>query len=92
MDGITAAASAPGGLVANLAGGSGVSLTEAIGTLAEVMGAGVSVERLESQAGDVRDTWASIEVAQKELGYMPNVGLADGLAAEFEWVRGRLRG
>lgn len=87
VDGLIAAAGAPAGTVANLAGGSRVSLAEAVVTLGEAMDTEVGVEHLGVQAGDVRDTWASIEVAERVLGYEPKVGLAEGLAAEVEWFR-----
>ncbi len=89
VDGIIAAAAAPAGMVANLAGGSRVSLVDVIDTLADFMGVAIRVDRQPRQAGDVRDTWASIEVAQKVLNYGPEVGLAEGLAAEVAWLRER---
>lgn len=87
VDGLVAAADAPAGTVANLAGGSRVSLMDAIATLADVADEPIAIEHVGTQAGDVRDTFASVEVAEKVLGYAPKVGLREGLAAEFEWVR-----
>jgi UDP-glucuronate 4-epimerase len=39
------------------------------------------------QAGDVRDTYADIHRAQKDLGYQPSVGLREGLIDEVSWYR-----
>jgi len=89
VDGLVAATAAPAGTVANLAGGSRVSLVEAIRTLEDAMGQPIEIEHVGLQAGDVRDTWASIDVAQEALGYNPKVGLAEGLAAEVDWIRTR---
>lgn len=87
VEGLVAAAAAPAGTVANLAGGSRVSLTEALDVLEEVAGVKLNIERVGTQPGDVRDTLASIEVAREHLGYDPKVGLREGLAAQVAWVR-----
>jgi UDP-glucuronate 4-epimerase len=39
------------------------------------------------QAGDVRDTGTDTTKARSHLGFEPKTPLADGLAAEFEWMR-----
>jgi nucleoside-diphosphate-sugar epimerase len=41
------------------------------------------------EAGDVRDTWADVSLAQAELAYAPRRALADGLRREYEWLRAR---
>ena len=87
VEGILAAVDAPAGEVLNLGGGSRVSLVEALSVLAEVAGVDLRVDVGEQQAGDVRDTWASLEHSQKTIGYAPRVGLAKGLAAEVDWMR-----
>lgn len=89
VEGLIGALHAPPGTVANLAGGSRVSLAEAIATLERVMDRPIRVDHVGEQAGDVRDTWASIEVAQEALGYAPHVGLEQGLAAEVAWLSQR---
>lgn len=91
VDGFTAAVGAPPGTVANLAGGSRVSLADAIETLGTVLGRPVRVEHAATQAGDVRDTWASTDVARERLGYEPKVSLAEGLAAEVAWYESTVR-
>jgi UDP-glucose 4-epimerase len=85
--GILAAPSAPSGAVINLGGGHRVSLLDAIGELAAVTGREPRVAPAQSQAGDARDTWASLDLAQQLLGYSPRTGLRDGLAAEWQWLR-----
>ena len=81
IDGIVAAPGAPAGTVANLAGGARVSLLEALDVLQDVLGMPLIIEKIETQPGDVRDTWASTEGAREHLGYDPKVRLAEGLAA-----------
>jgi len=87
VDGILAAVGAPAGEVLNLGGGSRVSLTEALSVLADVAGVELRAEAGEKQAGDVRDTWASLEHAQSTIGYSPRIGLAAGLAEQVAWMR-----
>ena len=38
------------------------------------------------EAGDVRDTWASIDRAADLIGYRPTTDLETGLAREVEWL------
>ena len=85
VSGLIAAPKAPAGSVLNLGGGSRVSLSDALDVLGEVTGRKLDVSLASRQAGDVRDTWASIEKAREAIGYEPRVGLYDGLAAEWDW-------
>ena len=41
-------------------------------------------------AGDVRRTRADVSKAERELGWAPTTSLADGLAAQWEWVAARV--
>jgi nucleoside-diphosphate-sugar epimerase len=85
--GLGAAAGAPAGEVLNLGGGSRVSLLHVLDALGDVVGRAPVLDFREKQAGDVCDTWASLDHAQDVLGYQPCVSLAEGLAAEVEWLR-----
>lgn len=84
--GLVAAAGAPAGELLNLGGGSRVSLLRALEILGKVVGCAPQLDIREKQAGDVRDTWASLEHSQELIGYNPRVPLAEGLAAEVEWL------
>lgn len=86
VDGLLAAPAADPGSVFNLGGGSRVSLTGALGTLGEALGREIRVNRSGAQAGDVTDTWASVESARDKIGFVPKVTLAEGLAAQCEWM------
>jgi UDP-glucose 4-epimerase len=88
VDGVVSAlAQGSPGEVYNLGGGSRVSLNEAIDTLERVMGIRIERQHGDSQKGDVRDTLADGSKARSELGFAPSVGLEEGLAREFEWLR-----
>jgi nucleoside-diphosphate-sugar epimerase len=80
---------APAGRVFNVAGGSRVTINHVIGTLEELVGQPALVDRQERQAGDQRHTWADTSAARETLGYVPRVGLHEGLATEVDWLRER---
>lgn len=85
--GIVTAADAPGGSVINLGGGHRVTLLEAVAALAGVAGKEPRLREQPVQTGDARDTWADLSRARELLGYAPATSLADGLAAEWVWLR-----
>ena len=90
VDGLMAAVHAPEGSVVNLGGGSRVALSEVLPVLEEVTGMPADVRVEGKQAGDVLDTWASLDRARMLLGYEPKVALREGLAAEYDWLRDHL--
>lgn len=79
------------GQVFNVGGGSRVSVNQVIAMLEEITGKAAQVERLAVAKGDVRDTEADCAKARATLGYTPQVSLAQGLAAETQWVRDNLK-
>jgi len=87
VGGLLLALDAPDGGVFNLGGGARVTLNEALTVMADAVGARLDVTPGARQAGDVRDTSASLEKSGPVLGYAPTVGLAEGLAAEVAWLR-----
>jgi UDP-glucuronate 4-epimerase len=75
--------------VINLGNDRTVSLRDMIGELERVLGVRARIERLPEQAGDVPQTWASLEKARALLGYDPQVPLARGVEYFVEWLRAR---
>jgi nucleoside-diphosphate-sugar epimerase len=65
--------------VANIGGGSRISMNDVIEIVSELAGQPV-IRRLPAQDGDVRDTAADITTAAEGFGYAPRVGLREGLA------------
>ena len=55
----------------NLGGGSRIRVNEAIAMLQEISGKELKVNFAEKQKGDMRHTFASIELAKQDLGYSP---------------------
>ena len=47
----------------------------------------VYIDRQPAQKGDMRDTYADTSLARADLGFAPTVSLADGLAAEYAWLK-----
>ncbi len=77
------------GAVYNVGGGSPVALAEVIAALEDVAGAPVPLLRAPAARGDVARTAADTSRARADLGWRPRVTLAEGLAGELDWVRGR---
>jgi nucleoside-diphosphate-sugar epimerase len=75
--------------VANIGGGSRTSMNEVLQIVADVAGEPI-VRRLAKQQGDVRDTAADTQRAREGFGYVPQVGLREGLAAMAEAERSSL--
>jgi nucleoside-diphosphate-sugar epimerase len=84
---ILAAQSTVIGEALNIGGGTTVTLNEAIGICEEVSGKRAKLNIHPVEKGDVRQTLADVSRARQHLGYQPKVGLREGLAAEWQWVR-----
>ncbi|MSQ28738.1 MAG: NAD-dependent epimerase/dehydratase family protein [Dehalococcoidia bacterium] len=85
---VQAAQQGPPGSVLNVGGGARVGLREALRHLERLTGTAAEIHYQPMQRGDARHTSADIHRAAEALGYQPKVGLAAGLAAEVEWLRG----
>ena len=72
--------------VANIGGGSRTSMNEVLAIISSLAGEPL-IRRLPKQRGDVRDTAADTQVAFEGFGYVPQVGLREGLALMVEAER-----
>jgi nucleoside-diphosphate-sugar epimerase len=87
VGGTLAAAQYPGfGEIFNLGGGCRTTLNEILQTLETISGRKLRIKKLPRQAGDVRHTEAELGRARDRLGFNPQVGLAEGLKQEWEWL------
>jgi nucleoside-diphosphate-sugar epimerase len=77
------------GCVYNVGGGQRLALEAVLEEVERVTGKKLKVAREEAQKGDMRDTFADTTAAQRDLGFRSTVGLPQGLAREWEWIRGR---
>lgn len=82
-----AATASADGIPINVGGGSRITLSDTLDLLGEVIGGELVVERKPAAQGDVRHTAADLTRAELLLGFRPQVGLRDGLAAEADWLR-----
>ena len=88
VDGLVSAAFYPGaGEVFKLGGGTEASLLTVISMVEKIAGRRANLQRHDRQKGDVRRTRASTERARSQLGFRPQVGLAQGLALQWEWIQ-----
>ena len=87
---IAAMGNGAAGAVYNVGGGQEASMSEAIALAESIAGRELRVEAQAAAAGDVRRTSADVRRARAELGWEPRTVLADGLAAQWQWVSGRV--
>jgi nucleoside-diphosphate-sugar epimerase len=76
------------GCVYNVGGGDRIALEGALELVQDVTGRRATIVREEAQKGDMRDTFADTSAAKRDLQFRSTVSLRDGLAAEWEWIRG----
>jgi UDP-glucose 4-epimerase len=74
------------GQVVNVGAGARTSLLELVDAVRTVTGRPITVQHLPPREGDVRDSLASLERAQRVLGYTPQVALLDGLERTWRWT------
>ncbi len=72
--------------VINLGNNKTITLREMIAGLERVLGVSARIERLPEQPGDVPQTWAGLEKAQKLLGYHPRTDYEVGVRRFVEWM------
>jgi UDP-glucuronate 4-epimerase len=71
----------------NLGHSEPVALREMIDAISQELGKPARIEILPEQPGDVRQTYADIERAQKDLGYQPATPFREGLRRYVAWYR-----
>jgi nucleoside-diphosphate-sugar epimerase len=88
---IAAIGGAATGETYNIAGGEELTLNEAIGAIADVVGVEPRIERGPARDGDQRRTAADTGKAQRAFGYRATTGAREGLAAQVAWHVARRR-
>jgi nucleoside-diphosphate-sugar epimerase len=76
--------------VANIGGGSRISMNEVITTVDDLCGP-VKIEEGSVQKGDVRHTGADTRLAAAAFGYAPRIQFRAGLEAMIIWANDRVR-
>jgi UDP-glucose 4-epimerase len=75
------------GEIYNIGGGSRKKLEEIFPLIASICQKKIKINREEKQSGDVPHTLADIQKAHKELNYLPQTQLSDGLKEEWTWIQ-----
>jgi UDP-N-acetylglucosamine/UDP-N-acetyl-alpha-D-glucosaminouronate 4-epimerase len=81
---LAAEASEASGHVLNIATGEPRTVNELADTIGEVLGKPVEKEYLPERTGDVRDSWADVSAARRQLGWEARVALEEGLRLTAE--------
>jgi UDP-glucuronate 4-epimerase len=88
VDGVVAAMERCSGYeIYNLGESQPVRLDELIAAIEKALGKKAIINRLPEQPGDVKQTYADVRKARKELGYSPKTGVSAGLAEFVRWLR-----
>ena len=78
------------GLVLNVGSGRAVTIREVAARTAAVLGTDIAPEITgEYRVGDVRHCFADITLAERVLGYRPQVSFEDGLIELAGWLQGQ---
>jgi len=72
--------------VINLGNNHTVTLREMIAGIENAFGVRARIETLPEQPGDVPQTWANVEKAERLLGYRPSTPYADGVRKFATWL------
>jgi UDP-glucose 4-epimerase len=72
--------------VYNVGGGSRVTVNEVLEMIGRVSGRQPVITVDAAQKGDMRHTFADTSRARADLGFVPSIGLEEGLAAEYQWL------
>ena len=86
VDATIRAAEADGvsGRIYNVAAGTAESVNALADTVGRILGRDVEKRHLPPRPGDVRNSWADVTAAERDLGYRPTVDLAEGLRLTAE--------
>jgi nucleoside-diphosphate-sugar epimerase len=75
------------GSVYNIGGGTRISVNELIEKIEAITKKELKIKFITEQKGDVRDTWADVSKAKKELDWTPKTDINEGLAGFVNWMQ-----
>lgn len=87
---LAAEAEGVAGRAFNIACGGRYTLLDLLAKLKLILASDIEPVHEPPRAGDVRDSQASIEAAERALGYRVSVGFDEGLRRSVEWYRAHL--
>ena len=71
----------------NIGNNKPVNLMDYIDALEKALGKKARLNFLELQAGDVKDTYANIDILKKKFNYKPKTSVIDGVTKFVEWYK-----
>ena len=71
----------------NLGGAQATTLAGLVDLIGTALGLQPQIVRLPEQLGDMRQTWADVTLAARDLGYRPRVSIDDGIKRFVDWYR-----
>jgi nucleoside-diphosphate-sugar epimerase len=86
-----ATASCTPGLAMNCACHDRVSLNRLVGEINTLLGTSLQPQYAGVREGDIKHSFAAIDLAKKEIGYTPVIEFRAGLAKTVEWYKERLQ-
>jgi UDP-glucose 4-epimerase len=78
----------PDGESFNIGGGSRISVIELLRLIENAVGKDIILKHVEEQKGDVQDTYADVTKARNTIGYVPTVGIEEGIKRYVRSVNG----
>ncbi|MFC2157473.1 NAD-dependent epimerase/dehydratase family protein [Acidobacteriota bacterium] len=75
------------GEIYNIGGGHRKKLADLFPLFKKITGKDIVISWQDNQKGDVPDTFANIEKAQRDLGYFPRTDIEVGLKKEWDWLK-----
>lgn len=77
------------GEIVNIACGEHITINEIISRINEVAGKNVRPNHVDPRDGDIKHSWADIQLAEKVIGYRPTIKFDDGLERTIKWYSER---
>lgn len=71
----------------NLGGSQTTTLARLVELISTALGRDPIIARKPEQPGDMKHTWADVALANRDLGYAPQVGIEDGIRRFVAWWR-----
>jgi nucleoside-diphosphate-sugar epimerase len=88
---LAATAACEPGIVMNCACHGRFTLNQLVQAINEILGKEIHPLYAPARPGDVKHSFASIDLAQRSIGYSPSVEFMEGLRRTIEWYRARTK-
>ena len=88
---LAAEAAGASGLAINIGTGNRCTLNQTLALLGQIAGRNAHAKCAAAREGDIRDSQASIDLAQTALGYDPRTGFEEGLKRTWDWFSAQPR-